>query len=97
MPSVSHTTKNHADLNKDELLTLLQLQNKSAKQDKHLINAEQRHIEKIEAYIKLAKHPRFSVSSEKAIYQVDFFDEVELEVALSELEAELPEELPEEL
>lgn len=41
----------------------------------------------------MAKHQRFSVSSEKAIHQVDFFDEVELEVALSELEAELPEEL----
>jgi transposase len=92
MASVSHTTKKHIELSKDELLALLQQQNKATKKAKHLINAQQRHIEKIEAYLKLAKHQRFSVSSEKSIYQVDFFDEVELEVTLSELEAELPED-----
>jgi len=90
MTSASHTTRKPVELSKDELLALLQQQNKATKKDKHLINAQQRHIEKIEAYLKLAKQQRFSGSSEKAIYKVDFFDEVELEVSLSGFEAEQP-------
>ena len=46
----------------------------------------------IEEYLQLAKVQRFGSSSEKLPFQADIFDEAELEVALSDLEAQLPED-----
>lgn len=77
-------------------LQLIQSLDKALKEKQQLIRAQQQHIEKIEAYLRLSRIQRFGSSSEKMPWQVDLFDEAELAVAISELEAELPEEdLPE--
>jgi len=59
-----------------------------------LIAEQQKLLKLMEEQLRLAKQQRFGSSSEKQAFQVDFFDEAELEVALSEIEAQLPEESP---
>jgi transposase len=106
MPSAADKTRDYTALDKSELVALLQQrqrqeqemirhQSKLLKQRDQLIQAQQRHIDKIEAYLNLAKVQRFGSSSEKMGCQVDLFDEAELEVALSELEAQLPDDVVE--
>lgn len=51
-----------------------------------------KYIHLLEEYLRLAKAQRFGASSEKVSFQVDLFDEAELEVALSELEDQLPDD-----
>ena len=66
--------------------------------EKHLqnnrtkITEQQRYIALLEEYLRLAKAQKYGPSSEKLAFQGDLFDEAELEVTLSELEAELHEE-----
>ena len=80
------------DRDRSTHLQVIESQDKVLKEKQQLIRAQQNHIEKIEAYLRLAQVQRFGSSSEKMSCQVDLFDEAELAVALSELEAELPEE-----
>ncbi len=47
-----------------------------------------------EEQLRLAKLQKFGSSSEKSTFQIDFFDEAELEEALSDLESQLPDEYP---
>jgi len=54
-----------------------------------VIAQQQKLLALLEEQLRLAKHKRFAASSEKLPFQVDFFDEAELEVALSEIEAQL--------
>lgn len=58
----------------------------------HIIVEQQKRIELIEEYLRLAKVQHYGPRSEKMPGQSDMFDEAELEVALSELEAKLPED-----
>jgi len=58
----------------------------------HIIREQQKYITLVEEYLRLAKIRRFGSSSEKLAFQVDLFDEAELEVALGDLEEQLPEE-----
>jgi transposase len=58
----------------------------------HIIREQQKRIALIEEYLRLAKIQRFGCSSEKLPFQADIFDEAELDVALSDLEAQLPED-----
>lgn len=58
----------------------------------HIIREQQKRIALIEEYLRLAKVQRFGSSSEKVLFQADLFDEAELDVALSDLEAQLPED-----
>lgn len=53
---------------------------------------QEKYIRLLEEYLRLAKVQRFGASSEKVAFQVDLFDEAELEVALSALEDQLPDE-----
>jgi transposase len=57
-----------------------------------IIREQQKYIKLVEEYLRLAKIRRFGSSSEKLAFQVDLFDEAELEVALGDLEDQLPEE-----
>lgn len=57
-----------------------------------IIREQQNYITLVEEYLRLAKIRRFGSSSEKLAFQVDLFDEAELEVALGDLEDQLPEE-----
>ena len=58
----------------------------------HIIREQQKRIALIEEYLRLAKVQRFGSGSEKLPFQADIFDEAELEVALSDLEAQLPDD-----
>jgi transposase len=57
-----------------------------------IICEQQKYITLVEEYLRLAKIRRFGSNSEKLTFQVDLFDEVELEVAIGDLEEQLPEE-----
>ncbi|RDH93234.1 MAG: IS66 family transposase [endosymbiont of Seepiophila jonesi] len=61
-------------------------------QKDHIIHEQQKLLKLLEEKLRLSRLRRFGASSEKLSFQVDFFDEAELEVALSELEAQLPED-----
>lgn len=93
-------TQDYAALEQSELLArlaeqdqIVQRQNKVIKDRDQLIRAQRQHIEKIEAYLNLAKVQRFGSNSEKMSWQVDLFDEAELELALCDLEAQIPAEV----
>ena len=59
---------------------------------KSQVNEQKTYIHILEEYLRLAKTRQFGASSEKLGFQVDLFDEAELEVALAEFETQLPEE-----
>jgi len=60
----------------------------------HLIAEQRKLLALMEEQLRLSRQRRFGSSSEKLPFQGDFFDEAELEVALSEVEAQLPDEAP---
>jgi len=62
-----------------------------SKQQKH-IGEQQKYIALIEEQLRLSILRKFAASSEKLLFQVDLFDEVELEVTLGEIEEQLPED-----
>ena len=59
-----------------------------------VIAEQQKLLKLMEEQLRLAWQRRFGSSSEKQPHQGDFFDEAELEVALSEIEAQLPDDAP---
>ena len=63
-------------------------------QKDHLIAEQQKLLRLMQEQLRLAKLKRFGASSEKLPFQGAFFDEAELEVALSEVEAQLPDDAP---
>ena len=58
----------------------------------HIIAEQQKLLRLMEEKLRLAKLQRFGASSEKLAFQGDFFDEAELEAALSDLEQQLPDD-----
>ena len=76
----------------DEKDDLLQAHLKHLDNKDHIILEQGKRISLLEEYLRLAKVQKFGASSEKLAFQSDFFDEAEIEVALSELEEQLPEE-----
>ena len=63
-------------------------------QKDHIIAEQQKLLRLMEEKLRLAKLQRFGASSEKLAFQGDFFDEAELEIALSDLEQQLPDDQP---
>ncbi len=63
-------------------------------QKDQLIAQQQKLLALLEEQLRLARQRRFGSSSEKQAHQGDFFDEAELEAALSDIEAQLPDEAP---
>ena len=61
-------------------------------QKDHIIHEQQLLLKLLEEKLRLSRLQRFGASSEKLSFQIDFFDEAELEVALSDLETQLPED-----
>jgi len=61
-------------------------------QKDHIIHEQQKLLKLLEEKLRLSRLKRFGTNSEKLPFQVDFFDEAELEVALSDIEAQLPED-----
>ncbi|WP_275100507.1 IS66 family transposase [Sedimenticola hydrogenitrophicus] len=60
----------------------------------HLIAEQEKQLRLMEEALRLAQIRRFGAKSEKLPFQGDLFDEAELEVSLSELEAQLADEEP---
>ncbi len=81
---------------KDQILEekdeLLQAHQKHLGDKSHIILEQSKRIDLLEEYLRLATVQKYGASSEKLAFQSDLFDEVEIEVALSELEEQLPEE-----
>ncbi len=82
-----------------DLLALLAAKDQQLEDTQHaldrkndIIREQQKYIKLVEEYLRLAKIRRFGSRSEKLAFQVDLFDEAELEVALGDLEEQLPEE-----
>ena len=57
------------------------------------IKSREAYIGLLEEQLNLSKIQKFCASSEKLAYQIDLFDEVELEQAISDIDALLPDEL----
>jgi len=76
-----------------ELLVELEKKEHAIQDRDHIIAEQQKLLTLLEEQLRLAQLKRFAASSEKQSFQKDFFDEAELEVALSDLEAQLPEDL----
>ncbi|SBS27136.1 Transposase IS66 family protein [Marinomonas spartinae] len=98
--SASYEGLSHTQL--VELLThkdqLLDDHNQVIRHQENLLDERNRRIELLEELLRLAKAQKFAASSEKSVYQIDLFDEVELEAAIDALIEQLPEEvLPEAL
>jgi len=77
-----------------ELLQELEQKDHIIEQSNQLIAEQQKLIKLMEEQLRLARQRRFGSSSEKQPFQGDFFDEPELEVALSDVEAQLPDDAP---
>jgi transposase len=75
-----------------ELLNVVAQQQHVLQSKNHLIEEQQKRIRLLEEKLRLAIMKRFTASSEKMPFQIDFFDEAELEMALSDLEAQLPDD-----
>ncbi len=57
----------------------------------HVIAEQQKLLKLLEEQLRLARQQRFGAKSEKLAFQGDLFDEAELEVAISDIEAQLEE------
>jgi len=77
-----------------EVLQILAQKDRALEDQRHLIAEQQKLLKLLEEQLRLARQRRFGASSEKLPFQGDIFDEAELEVALSDVEAQLPEETP---
>lgn len=89
----------YRDLDTVALLALLTEKDTQLALAQHQLRDTQSHVKQqktyihiLEEYLRLAAIKRFGASSEKLDFQVDLFDEAELEVALAELEEQLPED-----
>lgn len=76
----------------EEKDSLLHVHQKHLSDKEKLIDEQQKYIQLMEEQLRLATLRKFAASSEKMPWQGDFFDEVELEEALVELEEDVPEE-----
>ncbi|MBT4810258.1 MAG: transposase, partial [Thiotrichales bacterium] len=79
-------------LSAEQLLQIIAQQQHQIEQSDAALIQQKNYIKVLEEYLQLAKAQKFGASSEKLPFQVDLFDEAELEEALSELEAQLPDE-----
>lgn len=58
------------------------------------INQRDKHISLLEALLRLARLQRFAAKSEKLAFQIDLFDEAELEAAIDELAGQTTDDKP---
>nr|MBF4307855.1 IS66 family transposase [Vibrio anguillarum] len=97
---LSHTQLVELLTQKDQLLIdkeqRLDDHNQVIQHQKEQLNEKTLRIELLEELLRLAKAQKFAASSEKFAYQIDLFDEVELEAAIDDLIDQLPDDvLPE--
>tara|TARA_R110000764_G_scaffold54744_1_gene119359 strand:- start:2251 stop:2556 length:306 start_codon:yes stop_codon:yes gene_type:complete len=83
---LSHTQLVELLTQKDQLLMdkeqCLDGQNQVIQHQEILLDEKALRIELLEELLRLAKAQKFAASSEKSIYQINLFDEVELEARL---------------
>jgi transposase len=84
----------------DQDALILEQNNCLLEQDSRLLEQNNRlkehknYIRILEEYLRLAKIQKFAARSEKLPFQLDLFDEVELEATLSDLQEQLPADEP---
>lgn len=71
---------------------IIDQQETELKTEKIRSQEKDRYIKIIEEYLSLVKIQKYGASSEKLPFQIDLFDEAELEVALSQLEEQIDDE-----
>lgn len=86
------STDDYRALDTDALVALLAEKDAQLAATKSQVHEQKNYIHILEEYLRLAKARQFGNSSEKLAFQVDLFDEAELEEALAEFEAQLPDE-----
>ena len=77
----------YSNLSNDELLDIV-------RQKEAQLQSRERYIQLLEEKLRLERARKFAASSEKLPFQIELFDEAEMEVALSDLESQLPAEEP---
>ncbi len=88
----STSIDDYRGLDTEALVALLAEKDAQLAASKSQVKEQKTYINILEEYLRLAKAKQFGASSEKLDFQVDLFDEAELEVALAEFETQLPEE-----
>lgn len=88
------STPDYSGLSTEELLSIIaekdaQMEQAVAERDTQISN-QRRLIQLLEEQLRLATIRKFAASSEKLPFQINLFDEVEMEVALEDLEEQLP-------
>lgn len=71
----------------------IQIQDQQIQTHVKTIKHRDQYIDYLEEKLRLAKVQKFSATSEKLAYQIDLFDEVELEQAIADIDAQLPGDL----
>ena len=71
----------------------LQAHEKQIKTHVKTIKHRNQYIDYLEEKLRLSNVQRFCASSEKLAYQIDLFDEAELEQVIDDIDAKLPDEL----
>jgi len=94
---LSHTQLVELLTQKDRLIStkdqLLDHHHQVIQQQTAQLSERDKQIALLEELLRLAKAQKFAASSEKSIYQIDLFDEVELEAAMEALIEQLPEDV----
>lgn len=91
-------TIDYSVLTRDQLLSIVQEKDEQLEAvestTREQIRCRERYIQLLEEKLRLKRARKFAASSEKLPFQIDLFDEVDMEVALSDLESQLPDEEP---
>ncbi len=93
-PNTPWTSPEDASVSVPELLDTIEQKDALIAERDRLIAEQRKLLALMEEQLRLARQRRFGRSSEKLPHQGDFFDEAELEAALSEVEAQLPDTPP---
>ena len=92
-PKTQQNQGDYSGLSTTELLAVIAEKDASLQRQNKALRHRDQYIVLLEEKLNLSKVQKFSASSEKLAYQIDLFDEVELEQAIADIDALLPDEL----
>jgi transposase len=92
-PKTQQKQSVYSGLSTAELLAVIAEKDASLQRQNKALRHRDQYIVLLEEKLNLSKVQKFSASSEKLAYQIDLFDEAELEQAIDDIDALLPDEL----
>jgi transposase len=92
-PKTQQNQGDYSGLSTTELLAVIAEKDASLQRQNKALRHRDQYIVLLEEKLNLSKVQKFSASSEKLAYQIDLFDEAELEQAIDDIDALLPDEL----